>query len=312
MHVTMLTYVFLAWDRCRYLRNNRKPRLPAFVCAFGTWLASLCLVLPYPIYITHLDLGEFFKSQELQGVSICIVNLADDMKEYVRGIFLVTYAGPLAAISYFFVTGSRELSYHNAPAVVFYESRSRSSRSRTDSHSTDISRIRGDYDRNSDSNQDIYRDQETGRTRYEVREPELDVQKEKCTQKFLGTIITTYAVCLLPLMMMRLARLALVETYENSSSFDYTYVILVWIAFLPTCITPATFAFWQMNSSSRDRLKGYFRFSNRKLRQSSETVMTSADTPISRNKYRRGSHIQLDERYSDCTTSSIHQDNQSS
>ncbi|XP_030754659.1 orexin receptor type 1-like [Sitophilus oryzae] len=314
LHVTMLTYVCLAWDRRRYLRNPNKPRLPAFVCTIGTWLTSLCLVLPYPIYITHIDLGVFLKSPEYEGVSICIVNLADDMKEYMRGTFLVTYAGPLAAISYFFVCASRELAYHNAPAVIFFESRGRDCRSRMDSHSTmtaDIRSNRGDYDRSSQYSPESFREYEGSRTRYEVHESELDVVKEKRTQKYLGSIITMYAICLLPLMIMRLARLALVETYENSSHFDYTYVLFVWLAFLPTCLTPPMFAFWQMSRSSKERLKGYFRFSNRKMRHSSETVVTTADTPASRFKFLHGSRQQLEERLSD-GTSSIQQESNSS
>ncbi|XP_050296504.1 orexin/Hypocretin receptor type 1 isoform X2 [Anthonomus grandis grandis] len=284
-HVTMLTYVFLAWDRCRYLRNPTEPRLPAFVCAFGTWLTSLCLVLPYPIYITHFDLGEILKAPELQGVSLCVHNLADDMKEYMRGIFLVTYAGPLAAISYFFVTGSREIPYHSAPAVIFYESQTRTGRARTDSHSTTVGEIRscrGEYDsRCSDYSQDIYR--ENGRARYEIREAELDVVKEERTHKYLCSIISIYAICLLPIMVLKVAKLALIETYDNSRSFDYVYIAFVWLAFFPTCTTPAIFAFWQMSS-------------NRRLMQSSETVVTTADTPSSKQKYHRGSHVQLDER----------------
>ncbi|KAF7278306.1 hypothetical protein GWI33_008656 [Rhynchophorus ferrugineus] len=310
----MLTYVCLAWDRCRYLRNPNKPRLPAFVCTIGTWLTSVCLVLPYPIYIMHIDLGTYFKSPELEGVSICIVNLADDMKEYMRGIFLVTYAGPLAAISYFFVCASRELAYHNAPAVIFFESRGRDSRSRMDSHSTvtaDIRSTRGDFDRTSQYSPESFREQDNCRTRYEVHESELDVMKEKRTQKYLGSIVTMYAICLLPLMIMRLARLALVETYENSSHFDYTYVLFVWLAFLPTCLTPAMFVCWQMSRSSKERLKGYFRFSNRKMRHSNETVVTAAGTPASRFKFLHGSHLQLEEGLSDGTIS-LQQDSNSS
>ncbi|XP_030756883.1 uncharacterized protein LOC115882779 [Sitophilus oryzae] len=244
------------------------------------------------------------------------------MKEYMRGIFLVTYAGPLAAISYFFVCASRELAYHNAPAVVFYESRAsingaQDSRIRRDSHSTvtaDTRSNRGDYERNSQYSPESFREQESCRTRYEVQESELDVTREKRTQKYLGSIITMYAICVLPLMVMRLARLALVETYENSRHFDYTYVLFVWLAFLPTCLTPPMFACWQMSRTSKERLKGYFRFSNRKMRQSSETVITTAGgTPSTapRFKFLHGSRQQLEERLSD-GTSSIQQESNSS
>lgn len=39
------------------MKDPTKPRIPAFVCATGTWLFAVCIVLPYPIYITYLDMG---------------------------------------------------------------------------------------------------------------------------------------------------------------------------------------------------------------------------------------------------------------
>lgn len=57
MHTTTLTFLLMAWDRLRFIRHPTKARLPAFVCIIGTWLASVCLVLPYPIYIIYIDLG---------------------------------------------------------------------------------------------------------------------------------------------------------------------------------------------------------------------------------------------------------------
>jgi hypothetical protein len=57
LHVTMLTFLLIAVDRYRLILDPRKPRLPSFVCAAGTWLLAICIVLPYPIYTTYLDLG---------------------------------------------------------------------------------------------------------------------------------------------------------------------------------------------------------------------------------------------------------------
>lgn len=54
--------------------------------------------------------------------------------------------------------------------------------------------------------------------------------------------------------------------------------------------------------SSKERLRGYFRFSNRKLRQSCETVITAAGTPAApRAKSSRGESIvqQADDGHSD-------------
>lgn len=61
-------------------------------------------------------------------------------------------------------------------------------------------------------------------------------------------MVVTFGVCVLPLMILRLARLAIIETYENSGHFDFIYLIIVYVAFIPTCTTPAIFALWHMNT----------------------------------------------------------------
>jgi hypothetical protein len=62
-------------------------------------------------------------------------------------------------------------------------------------------------------------------------------------------MVTLYAISLCPLMILRLARLVLPETYDNNKNFDITYTMFVWVAFAPTCSTPLLYAVWQMNRS---------------------------------------------------------------
>lgn len=57
LHVSTMSFLLLAWDRFRFIKDPLKPRLPAFVCIVGSWLTALCLVLPYPIYIIYIDLS---------------------------------------------------------------------------------------------------------------------------------------------------------------------------------------------------------------------------------------------------------------
>nr|XP_023018238.1 orexin receptor type 1 [Leptinotarsa decemlineata] len=303
LHTSTLTFLLLAWDRFRFIRNPNTSRLPALVCTIGTWLTSGCLVLPYPIYIIYIDLGKYSKMNIFQGVGVCTVNLADDMKEYMRGIFLIMYAAPLATISYLFIRISRELATQSSSAVITFQSRckEKGGRPRTDSHSTTVEfrNARGKFDRSSQYSRSSCSDYDPSRAHYEVHDPDLNVAKEMRTQKFLVTMITTYGICLCPLMILRLARLALIETYDNSGHFDITFAIFVWIAFLPTCSTPLLFAVWQINGSRMERLRGYFRFSNQKFRQSCETVTTAAGTPAA-HRSRRCQHSQLqDEGISD-------------
>jgi hypothetical protein len=57
MHVSTLSFLLIAVDRYRFMLDPMNPRMPSFVCALGSWLLAVCIVLPYPIYITYLDLG---------------------------------------------------------------------------------------------------------------------------------------------------------------------------------------------------------------------------------------------------------------
>lgn len=41
--------------------------------------------------------------------------------------------------------------------------------------------------------------------------------------------------------------MALEETYENEAHFDITYLMFVWMAFLPTVIVPWIYANWVLS-----------------------------------------------------------------
>ncbi|XP_063223079.1 uncharacterized protein LOC134531315 [Bacillus rossius redtenbacheri] len=291
MHVTMLSFLLIAADRHRYTMDPGKPRMPAFVCCMGTWLLAVCIVLPYPIYTTYLDLGTYMKDH-FEGVGICAVNLVDDMQEYMRGLFIIMYVLPLAVISYLYVRSSRELKVQEGPAaIMMHEARSRQLRSRSSAsgHSRSASafcftrpvarcssvfpkawlrvlavQLFSDVLFRSEDNHGSFRASGERSGNYDLYEAELDVSKEKRTQKYLITMVTVYAICLCPLMVLRVAKLALIETYENSGHFDITFTLFVWVAFLPTCTTPCLFASWRMSRMQKERLRGYLRFSNRR------------------------------------------------
>ncbi|XP_069688813.1 prolactin-releasing peptide receptor [Periplaneta americana] len=269
LHVSMLSFLLIAVDRYRLMLDPTKPRMPAFVCALGTWLLAVCIVLPYPIYITYLDLGNYIQ-KHFDGVGICAVNLVDDMQEYMRGLFIVMYVLPLTVISYLYVRVSRELKMQEGPlAVMMYEARTREGRSRADSSCQDFRGSQQDCG----SSQYSFRGPSERSGNFDLYEAELDVRKEKRNQKYLISMVTIFAICLCPLMVLRVAKLALTETYDNSGHFDITFTLFVWIAFLPTCTTPCLFASWRMSRIAKERLRGYFRFSNRKLRRGCEAAL---------------------------------------
>ncbi|XP_033212336.1 neuropeptide Y receptor type 6 [Belonocnema kinseyi] len=208
-HVSMMTYMLIAVDRFRMIDDPGKPRIPAFVCALGTWFFAVCIVLPYPIYTTYLDL-ESYHQTSFKGVGMCFANLAEDMQDYMRGLFIGTYVAPLSIMAYLYVKASRELQNVEGPLAIGILEASR-------------------YENNAEN--DII-----------------------------------------------IAKLALHETYENSGYFDVSYTVFVWIAFLPTVTTPGIYASWQMSRMAKERLRGYFRFSNR-LRNAREDSTASRSEP---------------------------------
>lgn len=77
---------------------------------------------------------------------------------------------------------------------------------------------------------------------YDLYSAEWDVNREKRNQRNFGSMAAAQVVCLCPLMILRFARLSMEETYENQKHFDFTYLMFVWIAFLPTVIFPCIYA----------------------------------------------------------------------
>lgn len=82
---------------------------------------------------------------------------------------------------------------------------------------------------------------------YEVNNCPINVTKERNTQKILVFMISAYGILIFPLMVLRVARLSMDDTYENSAKLDIIFLVSVWIAFLPTFTTPLAFASWQMS-----------------------------------------------------------------
>lgn len=114
------------------------------------------------------------------------------------------------------------------------------------------------------------------RRSYDLYDAEVDVVREKKTQQCLCSMAAVQVICISPLMVLRwvsilshhhpphmttttttthvplsplhrLARLVLEENYENSGHFDLTFLMFVWIAFLPTVINPWIYATWVLS-----------------------------------------------------------------
>ncbi|XP_066595655.1 prolactin-releasing peptide receptor [Prorops nasuta] len=287
-HVSMMTHLMIAVDRYRALSDPGRPRVPAFVCSLGSWFFAVCIVLPYPVYMTYVDLEKYTKPY-FKGLGICVVNLEDDMQQYMRGLFIGTYVAPLTITAYLYVKASRELQRQEGSlSLPMYEARS------TDSYSRHGSNVSNDVTSTREGKRDNAPGGiggSVGLSRFSMShtlyDTELDIRKEKRTQKYLVFMVTAFATCMCPLMILRLAKLALIETYENGKHFDITYTIFVWVAFVPTITTPGIYSLWQMSRSTKERLQGYFRVSSRRLvREAERTRSNSVETPTKRKAQR--------------------------
>lgn len=85
LHVTMMTYLLIALDRYRLVSAPGKPRIPAFVCALGTWFFAVCIVLPYAIYTTYLDLEVIPFTFESLG---CWINVITFGQNYTVSFYI--------------------------------------------------------------------------------------------------------------------------------------------------------------------------------------------------------------------------------
>ncbi|XP_062539180.1 uncharacterized protein LOC134207482 [Armigeres subalbatus] len=253
----MISHLLIAWDRKRWLTDPLKARLPAFVCSCASWLAGMVIALPYPIYTTYLDLGKYLP--DFEGVGLCALNLIDDMQEYMRGLFLIMYCGPMTLLGYLYIRTSRELRPPDGPlSIMMFEARAeaRSKQLRARGHGTRSGSTGGGAAAGADLS--------AGSRTYDLYDAELDVSREKRTQRHLGAMASTQILCVCPLMILRLARMALEETYENEAHFDITYLMFVWMAFLPTVIVPWIYANWVLSRPAKERLRGYLRLSSRR------------------------------------------------
>lgn len=68
-----------------------------------------------------------------------------------------------------------------------------------------------------------------------------------CAYAMFQFIVHLHGICCIFDVFDRFVRQQMDETYENSSHFDFTYLMFVWIAFLPTIISPVMYSLWIMS-----------------------------------------------------------------
>lgn len=269
IHASMLTFLMIAIDRYRVIVNPFKSRPPAGLCIIAVWVGAICVVLPHAVYIKYIDLGALF-GKNFRGVGICYVNMERHIEEYFRAMFVTLYALPLAIIGFLFVKISAEFkSKETAPSVVRYTITNASREARNSDCSAKVTWANGTDNHHRDS--DAVKPKEYTERATHDSDDDIDLVKEKRTQNYLIGMVTLFAMCWCPMYILILVHYFVHEAADDiSGHFDITFITFAWFGYLSTCINPVMFGSWCMPSSTKDRLKGYFRFSNR--RRSSSQV----------------------------------------
>ncbi|XP_050397988.1 neuropeptide Y receptor type 1-like isoform X2 [Patella vulgata] len=269
-HASMLTYLMIAIDRYRLIVHPFKSRLPAGLCVIGVWVAAVCVVLPYAVYIKYIDLGASL-GKNFDGVGICYVNVEKRIEEYIRAIFVTLYAMPLAIIAFLYVRISAELKSREGSSVSIHFDGSEVMQSMTGrpydtnitwsstNGATATTRLDPDAGPSESTRVKSYNEAAT-----QDSDDDLDLVKEKRTQNYLIAMTTLFAMCWCPLQILILVNYFVHENDHNEGHYDITYITFSWFGFLSTCTTSILFASWRMSSATKDRLRGYFRFSNRR------------------------------------------------
>lgn len=296
IYASMLTFLLIAVYRYRFIFYPQTSRIPRLICSLGIWVLTICVVLPFSIYITYFDFEKLFGPQ-FSGTGLCVVNIEENMQEYLRGLFIVLYVLPLTVIAFLYIKISFEIKVKEnpLPSVVFEtvstDERSHSTlRSGSDTPCPTRSSWAGSETMSTANKEsELAPPTTTGTTsdgilpllkRYsydssihwhpEILEEDdgFDPRKEKQTQKYLISIVTLFAICIFPLEIMKLVKHGITETLDNTGHFDLAFLILIWIGVLPTCITPILFVSWFSGRPIKDKLRGYLKLNNRRRHSS--------------------------------------------
>ena len=92
---------------------------------------------------------------------------------------------------------------------------------------------------------------------------ELNKAKERRTQKYLVTMVLLFAACWTPLNILILVTHFIYENEANTGHFDVTFLTFTFFGYLSACLNGPLFASWYMSKNAKEKLRGYFRLSNR-------------------------------------------------
>lgn len=196
--------------------------LPAF---WGSLLAIIIAtmgVIPYTVYIEYIDISPLLR--QFQGTGFCVVNLSGNITDYIRVLFIGFYVVPVAlSLSFYYRTSPTISSWTSAP------SRPKHNRGLANA----IPRVMGRTQRELGSGE-----QSLVEVRCARNSSTNALESEKRIQKMLMTMFVIHSACLLPINILRISKHLIVETHQNSFTFDVLFVTFVGIQFLSVSGTP--------------------------------------------------------------------------
>ncbi|CAN8003134.1 unnamed protein product [Ixodes hexagonus] len=275
-YLTLLTFVAIACDRYRYAMNPLKLPIPPLLCLAGVCLVAGILTLPYAAYTKFIDLEQYLGHQ-FEGTGICGINLTENIEEYIRGLFIVLYALPVALVIYLHVKASVEIKAQGSfQSLALHATNGRDSNGEDGSVCSVASSMVPEsvYSTRSGAVLPVAtREGVRGKSSRasssfckESPEDAVDWSKERRTQNTVMMMVSVYAVCLLPLNILRLIVHVVHEGPELGVHFDLSFAFAVLIAFLPTLATPYLYRVWYLSTRPAIEACQY-----RKLRRTSGT-----------------------------------------
>ncbi|KAK8777723.1 hypothetical protein V5799_020938 [Amblyomma americanum] len=215
-YLTLLTFVAIACDRNhRYAMNPMKRQIPPLLCLLGVCLVAGMLTLPYAACTKFLDLQQYL-GQQFRGAGICAINLTENIEEYIRGLFIVLYALPVALVIYLHFKVSVEIKAQETSQSLALHARRESNGGEEASvcslassmvpesvHCTRSCATFPVATRDSCPRSEACRGASAAFYKDSPPEDSVDWMKERRTQNTVMMLATVYAVCLLPLNVLR-------------------------------------------------------------------------------------------------------------
>ncbi|XP_055354177.1 uncharacterized protein LOC129599862, partial [Paramacrobiotus metropolitanus] len=110
IHVSIITYFGLAYDRYTGIRYPDKRRSPVLVYTAASWLVALISVLPYASFIQYIDL-EAHLGPVCRNRGLCFISLDKNVEDYLRATFFLIFFLPAAVMIYLLTRTSSELTF---------------------------------------------------------------------------------------------------------------------------------------------------------------------------------------------------------